>query len=159
MLTGELLRERTGLKLTHIAYKGAAPAMADLMGGQIPAGVIDAASAQQALASGKVRALGVASLERLANFPDIPTLHEQGLQGFEAYAWQGVVVPAGTSKADINKFNQALQVALKSDSVQAKFKTMGLEAFPSTPQQMADYVRAEHKRWGQVIKSAGIKLE
>jgi tripartite-type tricarboxylate transporter receptor subunit TctC len=158
-LAGELLRERTGLKLVHVPYKGAGPAIADLMGGQVPCGVIDTASANGALTSGKVRAIGVASLKRLASFPDIPTLDEQGVKGFEAYAWQGVVVPKGTAAKDIAAFSKALQKALASQPVQDQFKTMALEGFSSTPQQMTDYVKAEKERWGKVIRANNIKLE
>ena len=158
-LATELLRERTGLKLQHVAYRGAAPAVQDLMGGQVPFGLIDTASVQQYVAAGKLRALGVASPARLATMPEIPTLAEQGLADFSAYAWQGLVVPAGTPAETVAKYSKALQAALDSTPVKARFQTLGLEALPGTPQQMATYTRQERDRWGKLVQSAGIKLD
>ncbi|GAB3657943.1 Bug family tripartite tricarboxylate transporter substrate binding protein [Ramlibacter alkalitolerans] len=158
-LAGELLRERSGLKLQHVAYKGAAPAVQDLLGGQVPFGLIDTASVQQYVAAGKLRALGVASPARLATMPDIPTLTEQGLTDFTAYAWQGLVVPAGTPADAVAKYAKALQAALDSTPVKARFQALGLEAMPGTPQQMASFTRQERDRWGKLVQSAGIKLD
>jgi tripartite-type tricarboxylate transporter receptor subunit TctC len=158
-LATELLRERTGLNLQHVPYRGAAPAVQDLMGGQIPFGLMDSAAVTQHIASGKLRALGVASPARLKTMPDVPTLAEQGLSGFEAYAWQGLVVPAGTSPEVVAKLHKALQEALDSTIVKARFQTLALEALPGTPQQMTSYVAAERERWGKLIKTNNIKLD
>ena len=158
-LAAELLRERTGLKLQHVAYKGAAPAVQDLIGGQIPFGLMDTASVQQYLTAGKLRAIGVASAKRLATFPDVPTLAEQGVGGFEAYAWQGLVVPAATPPATMAVLSKALQEALVSTSVKARFDSLSLEALPGTPQDMAAYAKSERERWGKLIRDNGIKLE
>lgn len=158
-LAGELLRERTGVKMQHIAYRGAAPAVQDLLGGQVPFGLIDTASVQQYVAAGKLRAIGVASPERLTTLPDVPTLAEQGLKDFTAYAWQGLVVPAGTPPETVAKFNKALQAALESAPVRARFQALALEALPGTPQQMAAYTRLERERWGRLVQHAGIKLD
>ena len=97
-LAAEMLRERTGMKMQHVAYRGAAPAVQDLIGGQVPFGMIDTASVQQYVASGKLRAVGVASATRLPTLPEVPTFAEQGVPGFAAYAWQGLVVPAATPR-------------------------------------------------------------
>jgi len=158
-LTAELFRERTGLNLQHAPYRGAAPAVQDLMGGQIPFAFIDTASVQQYVTAGKLRALGVASPGRLATMPDIPTLSEQGVKDFSAYAWQGLVVPAGTSPDVVSKLSKALQEALNSTQVKARFQTLALEGMQGTPQQMTAYVDAERERWGKVIKANNIRLD
>ena len=158
-LAAEMLRERTGLKMQHIAYRGAAPAVQDLLGGQVPFGLIDTASVQQYIAAGKLRAIGVASPERLANMPDVPTLAEQGLSDFTAYAWQGLVVPAGTPADTVAKLSKALQSALDSAPVKARFQALALEALPGTPQQMATYTKLERERWGRLVQVSGIKLD
>lgn len=158
-LATELLRERTGLKFSHVPYRGAAPAVQDLMGGQVPFALMDSASVQQHIASGRLKALGVASPQRLKTMSEIPTLAEQGLAGFEAYAWQGLVVPASTPPEQVAKLNKALVAALDSTPVKARFQTLSLEALPGTPHQMASYARAERERWGKLIRDNGIKLD
>jgi tripartite-type tricarboxylate transporter receptor subunit TctC len=158
-LATELLRERTGLKFTHVPYRGAGPAVQDLLGGQVPFGLIDTAAVQQHVASGKLRALGVASPARLKIFPEIPTLAEQGVKGYEAYAWQGLVVPTGTPPAFIDKLNAALMAALSATPVKARFQVLGLEPLPGTPAQMATYAKHERERWGELIRANHIKLD
>lgn len=158
-LAAELLRERTGLKLIHVPYRGAAPAVQDLLGNQVPFALMDTASVLQYLGSGKLRALGVASPTRLKMLPDVPTLSEQGLAGFEAYAWQGLVVPAATPPATVARLNKALVAALESDAVKSRFAALGLEALPGTTQAMASYSSAERERWGKLIRANHIKLD
>ncbi|WP_225984870.1 Bug family tripartite tricarboxylate transporter substrate binding protein [Noviherbaspirillum aerium] len=158
-LAGELLRERTGLKFQHIAYRGAAPAVQDLIGGQVPFGMMDTASVQQYLTNGKLRAIGVASPKRLPSFPDVPTLSEQGVSDFEAYAWQGLAVPADTPAPAVAELAKALQSALASGPVRERFQSLSLEALPGTPEQMATYARSERERWGKLIRANGIKLD
>jgi tripartite-type tricarboxylate transporter receptor subunit TctC len=158
-LAAELLRERTGLNLVHTPYRGAAPAVQDLLGGQVPFGLIDSASVQQYVATGKLRAIGVASPKRLPTMSDVPTLAEQGLTAFEAYAWQGLMVPTGAPQETVTRLNKALIDALNSTPVRARFQTLALEAMPGTPEQMAAYTRAERELWGQLIRANNIKLD
>jgi tripartite-type tricarboxylate transporter receptor subunit TctC len=158
-LASELLKERLGLKAQHIAYRGAAPAVQDLLGGQVPFGLIDSASVQQYITAGKLRAIAVASPARLKTMPEVPTLAEQGVKDFVAYAWQGLVVPAGTPPETVTKLSNALQAALDSTPVKARFQTLALEAMPGTPQQMAQYTRGERERWGKVVQANNIKLD
>lgn len=150
---------QAGLKLTHIPYRGAAPAIQDVVGGQVPFMFVDTASGSSFITAGKLRPIGIASARRVKNFDTIPTLAEQGLKGFEAYAWQGLVVPAATPADIVAKLNKALVQALDSTNVKARFQSLGLEAIPSTPAQMAVYTKSERDKWGAVIRASGIKLD
>lgn len=158
-LATELFRARTGLNLIHVPYRGAAPAVQDVLGGQIPMMFVDSASGQQYIAAGKLRPIAVASKKRLDNMPDVPTLIESGLPDFEAYAWQGMVVPKDTPQPVIDKLNAALNEALKSPAVVEKFKAMGLETLSSTPKELDDYARAERTKWTKVIQDANIRID
>lgn len=158
-LATELLGEQSGLKLTHVAYKGAAPAVADVLGGQVPFMFVDTASGNQFVLSGKLKAIGVASAQRIASLPNVPTLTEQGLSGYEAYAWQGLTVPAGATDATVARYSKALQEALASPTVKARFEALGVEGLPGTPEQMAAYAKQERERWGRVIRANNIKID
>jgi tripartite-type tricarboxylate transporter receptor subunit TctC len=158
-LATELFRERGGLSFSHIPYRGAAPALQDVLSGQVPMMFVDSAAGYAHIVSGKLRPIGVASPKRLSSFPDVPTLAEQGLKGFEAYAWQGLVVPAATPAATVATLNKALLAALDSTPVKARFQVLGLEVTPSTPARMAEYARAEREKWGPVIRANQIRLD
>ena len=158
-LATELFRARSGLTLTHVPYRGAAPAVQDVIGGQVPFMFVDTASGYPHILSGKLRPIGIASPKRLKNFETIPTLAEQGMKGFEAYAWQGLVVPAATPPDAVAALGKALGRALDTTAVKARFQTLGLEAIPSTPAQMAAYAKAEREKWGQVIRASNIRLD
>ena len=158
-LATELFRERSGLSFTHVPYRGAAPAVQDVIGGQVPFMFVDTASGYPHILSGKLRALGIASPQRVKNFESIPTLSEQGLKGFEAYAWQGMLVPKDTPQAVVDTLAQALRAALDATPVKARFQTLGLEAIPSTPADMARYARSEREKWGKVIRASNIRLD
>ena len=158
-LATDMLREKSGLKMTHVPYRGAAPAMQDVLGGSVPFMLIDTAVGNQFVLAGKVKAIGVASAQRVASLPDVPTLQEQGLADFEASAWQGLSVPAGTPPAAIATLNKALVDALRSDAVKARFTALGVEALPGSPDDMARFVKAERERWGTLIRDNKIQLD
>lgn len=158
-LATELFRKETGLTFTHVPYKGAAPAVQDVVSGQVPFMFVDTASGQQFIENNRLRPIGVASLKRVEGFDSIPTLDEQGLKGFEAYAWQGLALPKGTPPEHIEKLNAALLVALENDEVKARLRTLGLESTPGTPAEMDAYAQAERAKWGPVIETAGIKVD
>lgn len=158
-LATELFRERSGVTLVHVPYRGAAPAVQDVIGGQVAFMFVDTAAGYPHILSGKLRPIGIASPKRLKGFETIPTLAEQGLKGFEAYAWQGLVVPAATPPQAVAALSKALRQALDTTAVKARFQTLGLEAIPGTPAQMAAYAKAEREKWGQVIRAANIRLD
>jgi tripartite-type tricarboxylate transporter receptor subunit TctC len=158
-LATELFRELSGLKMVHVGYRGAAPAVQDVIGGQVPVMFVDTASGYQHIQSGRLIPIGVASPKRIATFNTLPTLAEQGLKGFEAYAWQGLVVPAATPPEAVATLSKAVRAALDSTEVKARFQTLGLEAIPSTPAQMAAYAKAERDKWAKVIRASNIRLD
>lgn len=158
-LATELFSDVSGLKLLHAPYKGAAPAVQDVIGGQIPFMFVDTATGGPHVRAGKLKAIGIASLKRVQGFDTIPTLNEQGLAGFEAYAWQGMVAPAKTPPAVVETLNKALVMAINSDTVKARFQALGLEAIPGSPKEMGAYANAEREKWGKLIKAKGIKLD
>lgn len=158
-LIGELFREMTGLKLTHVGYRGAAPAIQDVMAGQVPAMWVDSATILPYIEGKKVKVIGIASSKRLALTPDVPTIAEQGVKGFEGYAWQGLVVPTGTSAEATATFAKALQESLASTPVKARMQALGVETMPGTPAEMASFSRSEREKWGKVITKVGVKLD
>lgn len=158
-LATELLRQRTGLNLTHVPYRGAAPAIQDLIGGQIPFMLVESAGGMPHISAGKIKPLAVASASRMKTLAEVPTLAEQGVKGFEAFAWQGLSVPVATPPATVARFSKALLEALDSTVVKARFQALGVEAMPGTPAQMAAFSRSERERWAALIRELGLKLD
>jgi tripartite-type tricarboxylate transporter receptor subunit TctC len=158
-LAMEMFKVRTGTFITHIPYRGAAPAMADVMGGQVPCMFLDLASGLPIMQSNKVRVLAIGSGARSKPLPNVPTLAEVGVPNTEVFAFQGILGPAGLSPAVVNKLNGDLNKAFSTPAVQKRFDDFGMEAMPGTPAQFAALSRAESKRWGPIIKQAGIKLD
>jgi tripartite-type tricarboxylate transporter receptor subunit TctC len=158
-LATELFRDMTSIDLSHVPYRGAAPAVQDVVAGQVPMMFVDTASGYQFITAGKLRPIGMASAKRVKNFENIATLNEQGLKNFEAYAWQGLVVPAGTPAEAIHTLNKALLTALDTTEIKARLQVLGLEAIPSSPKQMADYTTKERAKWAPIIKSSNIKAD
>ncbi len=158
-LAMEMFKNRTGTFITHIPYRGAAPAMADVMGGQVPCMFLDLASGLPIMQGQKVRVLAIGSGARSKLLPDVPTLAEVGVPNTEVFAFQGILGPAGLPAPVVSKLNAELNRAFSVPAVQKRFNDFGMEAMPGTPQQFAALSRAESKRWGPIIKSAGIKLD
>lgn len=158
-LAMEMFKARTGTFLTHIPYRGAAPAVADVMGGQVPCMFLDLASGLPIIQSGKVRALAIGSAQRMANLPQLPTLAEAGVANSEVFAFQGILAPKGLPAPVTQRLNAELNKALASPPVVKRMQDFGMEALPGTPEQFRAMARAEAKRWGEIIQKAGIKLD
>ncbi|WP_219211384.1 Bug family tripartite tricarboxylate transporter substrate binding protein [Variovorax boronicumulans] len=158
-LAMELFKNRTGTFITHIPYRGAAPAMADVMGGQVPCMFLDLASGLTIMQSHKVRVLAIGSGVRSKLLPNVPTLAEVGVRDSEVFAFQGLLGPAGLPANVVSKLNGDLNKAFTTAAVQKRFADIGMEAMPGTPEQFFGLARAEAKRWGPVIQAAGVKLD
>ena len=158
-LAMEMFKARTGTFITHIPDRGAAPAMADVMGGQVPCMFLDLASGLQIMQSRKVRVLAIGSGVRSKLLPDVPTLAEAGVRDSEVFAFQGILGPAGLPQNVVARLNTELNKAFGTAAVQKRFADIGMEAMPGTPEQFFALARAEAKRWGPVIKAAGVKLD
>lgn len=158
-LAGELMKQRTGIDLEHIPYKGGGQAMTDVLGGQIPLVFTAIASAQQHVKSGKVVALGVPSLKRSPALPDVPTFIESGIPNFEAVSWVGIFVPAKTPRAIVDKLQREIAAVLQTDKVKERYAVLGIEPVGNTPEQFTEQIRVDLARWGEVVKAANIKVE
>jgi tripartite-type tricarboxylate transporter receptor subunit TctC len=158
-LAMELFAQRAGISLVHVPYKGGAPATQDLLGGSLPAMMLDFATASQHIKSGKLRALAAASDKRLPQLADVPTIAESGYPGYEAWAWQGIVAPAGTPPAVITRLNAALTKVAADPDVKKRMTDLGGDFVPSTPAAMQSYMRAETAKWAKIIKDANISIE
>ena len=155
-LAGELFNMAAGTKLQHIPYKGSAPAMNDLLGGQVQLMFSDAPTALQHIKSGRIKVLGVASRQRSAMLPNVPTGVESGLPGYEAYSWAALFAPAKTPQAVLDKINADFNTAFKDPTVRQRLLEAGAEADPGTQEQMRKRLRSELEKWAKVIKTAGI---
>ena len=156
-LTMELFKRQAGLHLVHIPYKGEAPALNDLMGGQVEVAFSSLASVLPHLKSGRLRPLGIASLERSSLAADIPTIHETGLKGFQSEGWYGVLVPVGTPAAVIDRLNRELLAVLADPETKAKMAAQAVVPSPSSPQALRQWIADETERWRKIITEVGIK--
>ena len=155
----ELLAYMAGIKMTHIPYKGSAPALTDLVGGHVALYFSSLPPAIGLVREGKVRALAVTGPTRAKVFPDLPTVAQAGLPGFEAVLHYGIVAPAGTPRPVIDKLNAAMRTALASPDVQARIDTDGAEVFASTPEQYAADIDREETKWSDIVRRSGAKAE
>lgn len=155
----ELFKQRAGVNLLHVPYKGAAPAITDLLGGQVDMMFIDLAAGLPNVKAGKLRVLASATPDRLPILPGVPTMAEQGVADFNAVAWQGVVGPAGLPDAIVRKLGADLQKTLASPEVSGKLQDMGVIPMPMPAEEFKAYAEQERQRWAEVIKKADIRLE
>jgi len=158
-VSGELFKTMTGIDMTHIPYKGRATAIPDLLGGRVTMMFDNMPSSLPLVKEGKLRALGVTSLKRSPAAPEIPTIAEQGLPGFDAVSWFALFAPAGTPRAFIDRLQGEVKKILASPDVAAKLAEAGLDAVGSTPDELAAYQRAEIAKWAKVVKDSGAKVE
>ncbi len=155
-LAGELFKGMAGINMVHIPYKGGAPAMIDLLAGQIQLIFSSAPTAVPQVKNGKIRGLAVTTLKRSVVLPDLPTVSESGLPGFEADNWYGVVTTMKTPRPIIDRLNVEIVKALHAPDVKQLLLTQGLEVRTSTPQEFGAYIKSEYEKWGKVIRTAGI---
>ena len=158
-LSGEMFKSLAGVSITHIPYKGGAPATTDLMGGQVDMMFEQMYSAAPSIRAGKLRALAITSKTRSPLFPDLPTMAESGVPGFEVQNWQGLVAPAGTSAGLIKLLNETTNKALADPTIKEQMLGQGNELGGGTPEQFASFIKSEADRWGKLVKSANIKPE
>ena len=158
-LAAALFAERTGMTAQHVPYKGSAPALVDLAGGQVQFMIDTINTGLAYVKDNRLRVLAVATLARSILLPDVPTFNETVLPGFEMSAWQGVVVPTGTPQAIVDRLNAELNKAMASPDVRARLALQGAEPLGGTAAQYAAYIQSESVKWGQVIKAAGVKAE
>jgi tripartite-type tricarboxylate transporter receptor subunit TctC len=152
----ELLASMTGVQFTHVPYKGMAPALTDLLGGQIQMSMPTIPGGLPHAQSGRLRALGVSGAKRSVAAPDVPTIAEAGVAGFEASNWYGLVAPAGTPRAIVAKLNQEIGRVLMLPDLRAKLLAMGMEVESNTPEAFAEYLNNDAVKWGRVIKAVGV---
>jgi tripartite-type tricarboxylate transporter receptor subunit TctC len=158
-LAGELFNQLAKVKMVHLPYKGGGPAMIDVMAGQVSLSFASMPSSLPFAKSGKLRAIAVGGAKRSPAAPEIPTVAESGLAGFEVTDWQGLLAPAKTPAAVIERLNRETIRILNERDVKDRLAAAGLQVVTNTPSQFADFIRAEIDKWGKVIRSAGIKPE
>ncbi len=158
-LSGEMFNRMAGTKMAHVPYRGAGPAMNDLVGGQIPVMFDNLPSSAEFIKSGKIRALAVTTKQRVKQFPDLPTMDEQGLKGYETYSWQAFFMPAGTPKPVVARFNAELGKALQDPAIQKRLEDLTMTITFSSPEQLAAHVAEQLATWGPITKATGVQLD
>ena len=158
-LTTELFRSMAGIQLVHVPYKGAAPALTDLLSGQVQLAFNPASVVLPHVRTNRLRALGITSVKRSPLAPEVPTVAEAGVPGYEASGWYAVLAPAGTPQPVISRLHRELINALADRDVKERFAATGVEPIGTTPGQFAAYMRDEYAKWGKVVRAAGVKGE
>ena len=158
-LSSELFKSMAGVDILHVPYKGGAPAIADVIGGQVNIMFLNMPTGIGQVRAGKVRILGVTSAKRVPQLPDVPTIDEAGVKGFETSAWSGVYVPMGTPREIITRLNTEIVKILKMPSVREQLSGQGAEPVGDSPEEFAQFTRSEIAKWAQVVKASGAKVE
>ncbi|MGH8619234.1 MAG: tripartite tricarboxylate transporter substrate binding protein [Burkholderiales bacterium] len=158
-LMGVMLDMMAGIQTVHVPYKGLAPALNDMIGGQIQFGFGSYSTVGQHIKTGRLRAIAVTSAKRAATTPDLPTIAESGFPGYDAVPWWGLMLPAGTPKPVVNRVNKDALQALQSKEVRERFEVQGIEPAGSTPEAFGKFLVVEIARWAKVVKQAGVKPE
>lgn len=158
-LSTALFEQMADIKLTQVPYRGSGPAAMDVLSGQVPLALVDLPASLQHIKAGKLVAYAVTSPQRLAMLPDVPTVSEAGLSGYDSTGWFGLVAPAGTPAAIVARLNAEFGAALRDESIQATMRSMGMEPVPGTLENFDAYIRSETQKWAGVIRKANIKLD
>ena len=155
----ETIKHDAGISMLHVPYKSTAPALEDIIGGRVSMMLADFTSAMPHVNAGTVRPIAVSRIRRSTLFPDLPTMDEAGIKGFNLDTWAGLVAPAGTPPQIVAKLNGALRPIIDSPEVQARFKNVGFEGFSSTPEELGDFIKTQLALWGKMIKDANVQLD
>jgi len=158
-LAGELFKQMTGTDMVHVPYRGSGPAVQDLIAGNVQAMFDSVPSSAASARDGRLRALAVTTKNRIAPFPDLPTIAEAGVPGDEISTWYGIWAPARTPPAIINRLQQAVAAAARNPETRSRFDALGAEPVADSPEDYARFVRAEYDRWGKLVRDARIKLD
>jgi tripartite-type tricarboxylate transporter receptor subunit TctC len=158
-LAGELFRMMSGINIVHVPYKGAAPALADLLGGHVQMSFDPLPSSLSNIKSGKLRALAVTTLSRSPSLSDVPTISESGIPGYELNGWSGLLVPAGTPARVVNFLNSHIVKILQMPDVKSRFTSMAFEVIGNTPEEFQGFIGREVDKWGKVVRSANISAD
>jgi tripartite-type tricarboxylate transporter receptor subunit TctC len=158
-LSTALLNQMSDMKLVEIPYKGSGPAALDVLTGQVPLAIVDLPASLQHIKAGKLTAYAVTSLQRLSSLPDVPTLSESGLSGYDSTGWFGMVAPAGTPSAIVTRMNAEMSAALNDEAIKTSMRNLGVEPAPSSVEGFEAYIKSESQKWAKVIKTANIKIE
>jgi tripartite-type tricarboxylate transporter receptor subunit TctC len=158
-LSGELFNKMAGVKMTHVPYKGVPPAIADVIGGQVTMMFASSTIVAPHIKGGKLKGIAVTSLKRLPAFPELPTISEAGLPGFEATTWTGLMAPAGTPPALVERLHREVVATLNAPEVRGKLEGQGFEVVGSTPAEMLALIRDDIDKWGGLFRSLGTKVE
>jgi tripartite-type tricarboxylate transporter receptor subunit TctC len=158
-LAGELLKQRTGIPLEHIPYKGGGQAIIDGISGHIPLVFTAVATAQQYIKVGRLTALGVPSAKRSSALPDVPTFNESGIPGFDVSSWVGILVPAKTPRTIVERLQKEIAAALGGAQVRERYAVLGIETVANTPGEFTEQIKADLARWEKVVRAANLRVE